>query len=158
MTMAAKDTLFTLLRRALHPNPISPDLQFLRIQLEGIEFCVGFAQLLSEQRFIALFFLFQIIDAANPAFYDGWTLAAAVNQIHGSLLIFLCLLAHKRIEFRSHLFSLLFVVSYIEAVDYQRLVVLVGAIELLEEIFKQVIYKRSPLETEGSFFVPCGAL
>ena len=38
---------------ALHSNPISPDLQFLRIQLEGIEFRVGFAQLLSEQRLIA---------------------------------------------------------------------------------------------------------
>ena len=123
---------------ALHPDPIRPNPQFLRIQLEGIEFRVGFAQLLSEQRFIALFFLFQIVDAANPALHDGRTLAPAVNQIHGALLILLCLLAHKRIKFRGHLFSLLFVVRYIEAVNYQRLVVLVGEVQLLEEIFEQI--------------------
>ena len=124
--------------RSLHPNPISPDLQFLRIQLEGIKFRVGFTQLLSEQRFITLLFLLQIVDAVDPALHNRRTLAAAVDQIHSALLILLCFLAHKRIKFRSHLFSLFFVVRYIEAVNYQRLLVLVGEVQLLEEIFEQI--------------------
>lgn len=127
-----------VLRCALHPNPISPNLQFLRIQLEGIEFRVGFTQRFSEQRLISLLFLFEFMDPADPSLHDGRALAAAVNQIGGPLLVLLRFLAHKDIELRRHLVALLVVVRHKEAVHHQRLVVLVCPVQLIKEVLEQV--------------------
>ena len=90
--------LFTFKLRCLqHPDPIHAQLQFLRVQLEGTELGVRLTELLSEQRFIALLFLFEFMYPADPALHDGRALAAAVNQVGGPLLILLCFLAHKGI-------------------------------------------------------------
>ena len=132
---------------------VCPHGQFLRQKAQRFKFIVKAVELPAENFFVVLLFLLQRGNFAHPALHNGGAAAAALNEIVGLFLIQRDLLFDRGIKFLRHFVALLGIVNDVEAVDAERIVILIHRAELLNERFKRVhfvhVLSRDEIEVPG---------
>lgn len=100
-----------------------------------------------------LLFLLQRGNFVDPPLHNRGAAAAALDEIVGLLLIQRDLLFDRGIKFLRHFVALLRVVNDVEAVDAERIVILVHIAELLNERLKRIHFlhmlPRDEIEVPG---------
>ena len=132
---------------------VCPHGQFLRQKPQRFKFIVEAVKLPAENFFIVLLFLLQRGNFVHPPLHNRGAAAAALDEIVGLFLIQCDLLLDSRIKFFRHFVALLRVVNDIEAVDAERVVILIHRAELLNEHLERVhflhVLPRDEIQVPG---------
>ena len=100
-----------------------------------------------------LLFLLQRGNLVDPPFHNRGAAAAALDEVVGLFLIQRNFFLDRGIKFLRHFVALLGIVNDVEAVDAERIVILVHIAELLNERFKRIhfvhVLSRDEIEVPG---------